>query len=226
VSSDPWGGWQAFNDAARSYLESVAKPSAPSAAQQFSDFLREQSAAFSQPWNVSQPTPPPAGFPGSASEAPAFGATREHQQRAQRTAQALARMEAAQRRLQRMWSDVLRDAATEFVAQLTPLQPGSLTPQSLRRLYDGWIDCAEDAYARVAHGEAFCQAQAELANASSQWRLEQQANVEQWSKFLDLPTRSEVNSLMRRLKALESQLRAAPPAKQRAAAVRRTKKRS
>jgi hypothetical protein len=220
VSADPWGGWQAFNDAARSYLDSVAKPSGPSAAQRFSDFLREQFATFSQPWNTHQPTPAPAGFPTGAPEAPAFGATREHQQRAQRAAQALARMEAAQRHLQRLWSDVLRDASTKFVAQLTPMPPGSLTPQSLRKLYDGWIDCAEDAYARVAHAEAFCQAQAELANASSQWRLEQQANIEQWSKFLDLPTRSEINSLTRRLIAVEAHLRAKP-----AKPARRKKKR-
>ena len=234
MSADPWGGWQAFNDAARSYLDSVAKPSAPSAAQRFSDFLREQFATFSQPWNATQPTPAPAAFPTGAPEAPAFGATREHQQRAQRTAQALARMEAAQRRLQRLWSDVLRDASTKFVAQLTPMQPDSLTPQSLRKLYDGWIDCAEDAYARVAHAEAYCQAQAELANASSQWRLEHQANVEQWSKFLDLPTRSEINSLTRRLMAVEAQLRAAAtrparpakPAKPAKPAGRKRKKRS
>jgi len=45
MSADPWGGWQAFHDAAHSYFENAAKASASGAAQQFSHFLREQFAA-------------------------------------------------------------------------------------------------------------------------------------------------------------------------------------
>ena len=221
MSANPWDGWQAFSDAARSYIDSLSKtsPQVPGAAAQFSDLLREQFATYSQPlgapsWNpqawpgaFAAPAPAPSA---AASQLPAFGATREHQQRAQRMAQAVQRMDAAQRRLQRLWSDVLREASTQFVSQLQATQPGAATPAGLRKLYDTWIDCAENAYARVAHSEPFCQAQAEFANAASQWRLEQQGNIEQWSKFLDLPTRSELNSLTRRLRALEQQLRSKP----------------
>jgi polyhydroxyalkanoate synthase subunit PhaE len=208
VNAGPWGEWQAFSDAARSYLDSINASSTSKAAQQFSDFLREQFGRYSQAWGFAHT--PPAGAPISAdplSQTPAFGATREHQQRAQRIVDVSQRMGDAQRRLQRLWSDVLRDAATKFVSQLKPLPSGGATADSLRQLYDAWIDCAEDAYASVAHGEAFCQAQADFANAASQWRLEQQANIEHWSKFLDLPTRSEINSLTRRLRAVEEQLR-------------------
>jgi class III poly(R)-hydroxyalkanoic acid synthase PhaE subunit len=198
MTADPWGGWQAFHDAARSYLENAAKVSPTGAAQQFGDFLREQFAAGAQPWTMRAPSSP---------DIPAFGATREHQQRAQRMAQASQRMEAASRRLQRLWSDVLREAAAGFLTQLTAVPPALAEPQILRRLYDQWIDCAEQAYARTAHGEDFCKAQAELANASSQWRQEQQVSIEQWSKCFDLPTRSEINTLTRRLRAVEAQLR-------------------
>jgi hypothetical protein len=244
VSADPWGGWQAFSDAARSYMDSVSKASPQGAAAQFSDFLREQFARHSQPWGSLHTSSPPPGsppwasafMPGAAAsssapspEVPAFGATREHQQRAQRMAQAMQRMEAAQRRLQRLWSDVLREASAQFVSRLPATPPAAATAASLRKLYDAWIDCAEDAYARVAHGEAFCHAQAQFANAASQWRLEQQAGIEHWSKFLDLPTRSEVNSLARRLRAAEEQLRSlsdagpAPRATPRAAPAKRAK---
>jgi polyhydroxyalkanoate synthase subunit PhaE len=239
VSADAWGGWQAFSEAARSYLDNMSKPSGQGAAAQFSDFLREQFATYSQPWGSQAPGAQPwagafataPGGPSSASspEVPAFGATREHQQRAQRIAQSMQRMEAAQRRLQRLWSDVLREASAKFVSQLPPAPPAATTPARLRKLYDIWIDCAEEAYAHVAHSEAFCQAQAEFANAASQWRLEQQASIEQWSKFLDLPTRSELNSLTRRLRAVEERLRAlsevapAPSARPRAASLKRAK---
>jgi hypothetical protein len=44
-------------------------------------------------------------------------------------------------------------------------------------------------------------------NASSAWRKESQVSVELWAKALDLPTRSELNTLMRRVNSLEGQLR-------------------
>ncbi len=120
----------------------------------------------------------------------------------------------AQRRLQLLWSDALRESAVAFAARIVPSQPTVASPETLHRLYDTWIDCAEEAYARMAHGEAYCSALAEFVNAGSQWRQGLQASVEQSAKLLDLPTRSEVNTLTRRLQRVEERLRAA--AKERA----------
>jgi hypothetical protein len=211
-----------FTVAARAFLDNTAKASAPAgeAAQTFSDFLREQFADFHPPWG--------AGFgfsagaaPPSSTDSPALGPYREHQQRWQRTAEAWGRMYDAQRRLQRLWSDTLREAAAAFAAQSGSPQASPVSADSLRKLYDTWIDCAEVAYARTARGEAFCSALTEFVNAGNEWRKELQSSVEHWSKQLDLPTRSEVNSLNARLKSMEMQLRAArkdrkPPAVARA----------
>jgi polyhydroxyalkanoate synthesis regulator phasin len=202
-----------FTAAARSFLDGAAKTSAPAAgeaARAFSDFLREQFADFPLPWSsgngsgAGHGAPPP--FMG---DSPAFGATREHQQRWQRMAEASRRMDDAQRRLQRLWSDALREAAAAFAARLVPPHPSAVSAEALRKLYDLWIDCAEEAYAHVAHGEAFCNALAEYVNASSQWRRELQASIEHLAKALDLPTRSEINTLTQRLKSVEELLRAA-----------------
>jgi hypothetical protein len=70
-----------------------------------------------------------------------------------------------------------------------------------------WIDCAEEAYARIAHSDSFSSALADFMNASSAWRKESLANIEGWAKALDLPTRSELNTLMRRVNSLEEQIR-------------------
>jgi hypothetical protein len=203
-----------FNAAAQSFLENAAAsvPAAAQAAQSFSDFLRDQFAEARPPGGefagaggadrVSQP-----GF----ADSPALGPMREHQQRWQRMAEAGRRIGEAQRRLQRLWSDALRQAATEFAARLQPPLPAAADAEALRKLYDRWIDCAEEAYARTAHGAAFCEAQAEWVNALSQWREELRAGIEHASKLLDLPTRSEINTLARRLKAVEAQLRGATP---------------
>ncbi len=193
-----------FTGAARRYFEGPAHASAPAtaeAARVFGESLRDQFADFSQlPWS--------AGFSGTM-RAPALGLTREHQQRWQRASEAWRRTDEAQRRLQRLWSDALRDAAAAFATRLGPLQATVPDAQMLHALYDSWIDCAEKAYAHTAHSEEFCSALAELVNASSQWRRALQTSIEQWAKMLDLPTRSEINTLTQRLKSIEAQLRTA-----------------
>jgi len=156
---------------------------------------------------------------------PALGPTREHLQRGQRAAEAWRRTEDAQRRLQRLWSDALRDAAQGFAARLTPPQPGAVSPEALHALYDQWIDCAEEAYARTAHSDAFCTALADFVNASSQSRRELQSIVEQWAKLLDLPTRSEINTLAQRLRSVEAELRAARSERKPQAAVKASRTR-
>ncbi len=195
-----------FATAARGFLEGAAHSPAE-AARAFSDSLREQfTDLFQAPFRADQPAA--AGMP-FGSDAPALGLTREHQQSWQRTADAWRRMADAQRRLQLLWSDALRESAVTFAARIVPLQPAEASPETLHRLYDAWIDCAEEAYARMAHGEAYCNALAEFVNAGSQWRHGLQTSVEQSAKLLDLPTRSEVNTLTRRLQRVEERLRAA-----------------
>ncbi|MGC1386898.1 MAG: poly(R)-hydroxyalkanoic acid synthase subunit PhaE [Steroidobacteraceae bacterium] len=199
-----------FATQARAYIESSASASASSlaeAARKFSDFLRDQAAAAQPPWAAAFDIVNPNADGATATwDLPAIGATREHQQRAQRMAEAWRRMDDAQRRLQRLWSDALREAATAFAARLVTATPSAPSTEALNKLYDTWIDCAEEAYARAAHSEAFCDALADFVNASSQWRGDLQTTVEQWAKMLDLPTRSEINTLAQRLKSLEERL--------------------
>jgi hypothetical protein len=199
-----------FTAAARTVLDGAGNASARTAdeaVRTFSDFLREQFADFQMPWSAGlgaadvQPAP--------MENWPAFGPTREHQQRWRRTADAWRRIDDARRRLQRLWSDALSEAATAFAARLGPPHAAAVSAEAARKLYDLWIECAEEAYARAAHSDAFCEALSEFVNASSQWRREVQASIEHSAKLLDLPTRSEINTLTHRLGSVEEQLRAA-----------------
>jgi class III poly(R)-hydroxyalkanoic acid synthase PhaE subunit len=197
-----------FTVAARTFLDGTdASARTDEAARTFSDFLREQFADFQMPWS----TGPGAtnAQPASMASSPALGPTREHQQRWQRTADAWLRIHDAQRRLQCLWADALREAATAFAVRLGAPQAAAASAERMRKLYDMWIECAEEAYARAAHGDAFCHALSEFANASSQWRRELQVSIEHSAKLLDLPTRSEINTLTHRLRSVEEQLRAA-----------------
>ncbi|MCW5570519.1 MAG: hypothetical protein KIT78_05445 [Steroidobacteraceae bacterium] len=101
-------------------------------------------------------------------------------------------------------ADIAREAMQHFAARAgnAPSDPSSL--------YTAWIDCAEEAYATRANREDYCQSQAELINALNALRLEQRSQIEEWARTLDLPTRTEMNALIRRIKALET-ARAPPP---------------
>jgi hypothetical protein len=229
VEHDPWPQWQEaaasdvarftraaerFAAAVRAHFGGADDPSAAAAEERsriFSEALRDLFADF--PLRFAPDLGAGAGSQAAQRgtwDAPALGATREHQLRSQRMSEALASIDDAQRRLQRLWSDALRDAAAAFTARLVQPPPHDMSAESVQKLYDGWIDCAEDAYGRIAHGEPFCSALADFMNASSRWRREAQTSMEYFAKLLDLPTRSEINSLMQRLKAVENRLRDAP----------------
>lgn len=180
-----------------------ASEAAFGAAESFGNFLREHFAGyFKPPW----PSAPGAAAGSAFAQAPPLGLGREQMLRAERAAEAWNRLTEAQGRLHRMWSDTLRDAAATFISRLQPAAGEPLTAEAIERLYDLWIECAEEAYGRTAHGDAFCDALSACVNATAQWRRETAAGIEEWAKLWDLPTRSEMNALTLRLRELEAQL--------------------
>jgi hypothetical protein len=193
----PFMDAERFAAAARAFHQSGRDPQTAAAA--FGDFLRDQfSGVLRGMWggSASDLSAPPCQEP------PALGPTREHQERWQRVAAAWQRLQEAQRRLQRLWSDALSEAARTFVSNLSSAT-APLTPQAIHQFYDAWVDCAEEAYARMAHGEAFATALAEAMKAAGEWRDQSAASIEPWAKWLDWPTRTEINSLSMRVRALE-----------------------
>jgi hypothetical protein len=199
----PFFDAEQFAAAARAFHQSGEDPQAAAVA--FGEFLRDQfSGALDGMWGGSAS----GGSAPAAEETPALGPGREQQERLQRAAAAWRRLDHAQRRIGRLWSDALGEAARTFVSRLgAPAVPP--TAEALHGLYDAWIDCAEEAYARMAHGEAFGAALADALKAASDWREESAASVEHWAKWLDWPTRREINSLSLRVRALEEQQREA-----------------
>ena len=148
-----------FSDRAGDAPASVADE----AARTFSDFLREQFADFQMPWGAALRSAGPQTAPMGT--LPALGPTREHQQRWQRAAEAWQRMADAQRRLQLLWSDALREAATAFSARLRPPHGAAMSAEAIRKLYDMWIECAGEAYEHAAYCDTFCSQLTEFLNA-------------------------------------------------------------
>ena len=230
METDPWQQWSAFtaaassarpqdlaerfNRLARSFLDATTAaaattPTAPpgDAAQAFSEALRDLFAPLQPPFNGGRTVGAASGYPDFSTTPPAFGAGREHQLRAQRLAAAWQQLDEAQRRLQRLWLDALRDAGAAFLSRLKEPPAPAEGAAAVRALYDAWIDCAEDAYSRIAHGAPFCEAIADSVNAASRWRRELKDTALQAAAPLDLPTRAELNALHRQLRSAEARLR-------------------
>lgn len=171
------------------------------------DSLKTQFAqGFAQvfPGMASAGVPGPGAAPGSL---PALGPTRERQQAAQRLAQAAARYQQAFAAFTALLGRVSSGAVERLAQRLSEGAGAGKAPDSLRAVYDLWVDCGEQAYAAAAHTPEFSKAQAELNEALLDLRREQQRQVEDWARALDLPTRAEVNTLIKRVNTLRRRMR-------------------
>src|SRR5437016_5844712 len=109
---------------------------------------------------------------------------------------------------------------------------GAPTLDGALKLYELWVNCAEESYAATVRKEEFCRLQAQLANASAALLVEQRRHAETLVRAFGLPSRNEVDALYAQLKELRTQLaeltearRAKPPQPDRATAGRGAGKR-
>jgi class III poly(R)-hydroxyalkanoic acid synthase PhaE subunit len=142
---------------------------------------------------------------------PALGPAREQQESWQKLAAIAARCTQAQTTLASQWNEIIAAALRELGTKISPQLQNGVLPTSMKQIYDVWVESAEAAYSRAAHGAAFMQAQAELSNALSQLRIAQRELMEEWARQFDLPTRAELNSLHQKLRQLEAELQKLRP---------------
>jgi hypothetical protein len=107
------------------------------------------------------------------------------------------------------WHDIATGASQQFVARLgAHAAVGPPTLEGALKLYELWVDCAEQAYAASVHKDEFAQLQSQLANVSAALVVEQRRYAEGLARAFGLPTRNEIDSLEAELKELRRQLAA------------------
>jgi hypothetical protein len=124
----------------------------------------------------------------------------------QRTFELWARLAQLQAQLAGYWSEIANAAAQRFVARLGSADAVPASPEQALKLYELWVDCAEEAYAATVHREDFARLQSELANTSAALLVEQRRHAEALVRAFGLPTRNEVDALYGQLKELRRQL--------------------
>src|SRR5580698_10847427 len=141
--------------------------------------------------------------------APALGLTREYQETAARLLELSKQFQQRYAEFAQQNAAIMQDAFQVMKKRLDAAPPA---PSSPTELYDAWIDCAEGTYAQAAHSERFARLLAELCNISSAFKVERGKLTEQIARHLDLPSRAEVDTLHRQVRALKDAMRAATAA--------------
>jgi class III poly(R)-hydroxyalkanoic acid synthase PhaE subunit len=140
-------------------------------------------------------------------KAPAFGYAREHQEHYQKMALAFVEFQQAVKQYNAL---IMKSSQRSFEILELKLaersEPGRQI-DTVRALYDLWVDAAEEAYAEIALSEEFRKVYGDVVNAQMRVRSQLQQEVERIGVDLGMPTRTELNSVHKRLHDLRRELR-------------------
>ncbi len=104
------------------------------------------------------------------------------------------------------WSEIAGSAAQEFITRLRSRQPEVGTAEGALRLYELWVECAEQAYGRTVRSAEFCRLQAQLTNTGAALLLAQRRYADTVARACGLPTREEADALQRQIRELRAEL--------------------
>jgi len=150
---------------------------------------------------------PLLGQAKDAMSQPAFGFLRQHQENAQRAGLAQINYQEQIARYNRLLLKVSEQAFARFQGKLAEREEPGRQIDSIRALYDLWIDAAEEAYAEIALSEEFREVYGAVVNAQMRVREHVQREIERLSNDLGVPTRSEIDSIGQRLQELRREFR-------------------
>jgi Poly(R)-hydroxyalkanoic acid synthase subunit (PHA_synth_III_E) len=118
----------------------------------------------------------------------------------------LMRLAQLQVQLGAQWSEIASGCAQRFLARARTAGVGALTPESALKLYELWVDCAEESYAARVRTDEFASLQAQLTNTTAELLLAQRRQAQQLARAWGLPTRAEVEGLERQIRELRERL--------------------
>lgn len=138
---------------------------------------------------------------------PAFGLTREHQERIQSLMQSQVEYQDRLSAYNALLLKASQDAVGVFETLLAKHEAPGKQLTTARALFDVWVDAAEQAYAKIALSDEFRRVYGEMVNAQMRLRQQVQREIEQVCSVFGLPTRTELDSAHRKIAELERMLR-------------------
>ncbi|MCB1922687.1 MAG: class III poly(R)-hydroxyalkanoic acid synthase subunit PhaE [Gammaproteobacteria bacterium] len=129
---------------------------------------------------------------------PGLGYTREQQERVQELARHLLGYHDALRAYKLAFAKTAMASLDAVQKRLKALHEKGEKIQSLRALYDMWVDASEDAYAKFAMSDEYQVVYGDLVNALMQVRRDMNELAEQQYRLFNIPTRSEIDTMQHR----------------------------
>ena len=184
-------------------------------AQAFAGIDNAAAHGFAQQWQSwLQAAQPRAGeWAAGFGDTPAFGYTRERQMQQQALLEGMRAYADAAARYNTLIMRANADGFERLREKLTQMTEPARQVDSLKALYDLWVDAAEEAYAEIALSDEFREAYGAMVNTQMHVRQLQQRQTDAWCRELGMPTRAEIDSLGKRVQELRRELRAAATGK-------------
>ncbi len=126
-----------------------------------------------------------------------------------------------QRKLLRLWMDyhrayqdyieahhrVAKEAVERLTQKMIERAEAGEPLQSMREVYDLWIDCAEDAYADFAYSEEYQEVYGRLINSLMALKQETRNLVDDFATSLGLPSSKGFDTVLKRLQEMRREIR-------------------
>lgn len=203
TGANPAGDWQ-------QQLQQMFGGASQPFSQAFNGIDSAGAEGFVRQWQTWLQNAQQTGFgdlAGAGRTTPAFGLNREQQMQQQSFAAAVMESVQATARYQALIQQANAQGMERMQDRLAQHAEPGRQIDSLKALYDLWVDCAEEAYAQIALSDEFRDAYGNMVNAQMRVRQLQQSKTEELCKEFGIPTRSEVSSLGERLQQLRRDLR-------------------
>lgn len=139
---------------------------------------------------------------------PAFGLAREHQERWQQLGSAMVEYQEQTNRYNTLILKSSQQGFERFQSKLAEREEPGRQLDSVRAVYDLWIDAAEEAYAEIALSDEFRKVYGAMVNAQMRVRSLMQTEIEQQTRQLGMPTRTELKGVEKSVQELRRHLKA------------------
>jgi hypothetical protein len=138
---------------------------------------------------------------------PAFGIGREQQEHLQELGTAFVDYQEQSNRYNALMLKASQRGFEMFQAKLADREEPGRQLDSVRAVYDLWVDAAEEAYGEIALSEEFRKIYGAQVNAQMRVRSLMQKSIEQQTRQLGIPTRTEIASVEKAVHDLRRSMR-------------------
>lgn len=139
---------------------------------------------------------------------PGVGYTRESQEQVQQLAKLTLDYQKATQEYLNAHAKLGADALDRLYRKIIAVTEKGEQITSLRQLYDLWVDASEEAYGSFAMSPAFQEVYAKMVNALMRVKMHARSMVDEMLGAFNMPTRREMNTILKRQQELRRELRA------------------